>query len=83
MSISEPTRTADHHTNRYYAEAACEHCQGIIRHESWCITRDPLVYYAYQIVADPSRLTFGDSLVLHSLGVTWRPQPRFGAHQTT
>lgn len=30
-----------------------------------------MVYYAYQIVADPSKLTLGDSLILHSLGVTW------------
>jgi hypothetical protein len=80
--MSEASRTAAYHSNRYYAEAACEHCQGIIRHEPWCITRAPLVYYAYQIVADPSRLTFGDSLVLHSLGVTWRPQPFSGTCKT-
>jgi len=59
------------HSNRYNAQAACEHCRGIIRHEPWCITLDLLVYYAFQIVADPSKLTVGDALILHSLGVTW------------
>ena len=69
--MSDPIQTARFHSNRYSAEAACEHCHGIIRHEPWCITRDRLVYYAYEIVADPSKLTFQDALILHSLGVTW------------
>jgi hypothetical protein len=56
------------HSIRY---SACEHCGGIIRHETWCIARDPVVYYAYQIVADPTMLTIGDALILHSLGVRW------------
>ena len=60
-----------YHSNRFSAEAACEHCQGVIRHEHWCIAFDPEVSYAYQIVADPTRLTFGDILILHSLGVIW------------
>ena len=34
-----------------------------------CITLDPVVYYAYEIVADPSKLTVGDALILHALGV--------------
>jgi hypothetical protein len=60
-----------YHSNRCHAAAACEHCEGIIRHEPWCITRHATVYYAYQIVADPSKLTRGDALILHSLGVVW------------
>ena len=60
-----------YHSNRFNAEAACDHCQGIIRHERWCIALDAEVNYAYQIVADSSRLTFGDILILHSLGVIW------------
>jgi hypothetical protein len=60
-----------YHSNRYHADAACEHCQGIIRHERWCISFDAEVHYAYEIVADPTRLTFGDILILHSLGVIW------------
>jgi hypothetical protein len=63
--------SAIYHSNRYNAQAACEHCEGIIRHEPWCITIHPAVFYAYQIVADPSKLTLGDALILHSLGVIW------------
>lgn len=59
------------HSNRHHARAACPHCEGIIRHERWCITLHPLVYYAYLIVADPGKLTVGDALILHSLGVIW------------
>jgi hypothetical protein len=29
------------------------------------------VAYAYQIVADASKITAGDFLMLHSLGVAW------------
>ncbi len=65
--------TAIFHSNRYTAQSACEHCGGIIRHEPWCITADQNVYYAYEIVADPDKLTAGDAIILHSLGVTWGP----------
>jgi hypothetical protein len=67
----ESVPTSQYRFNRYHGQAACEHCEGILRHERWCITRDPLVGYAYQIVTDPSKVTVGDSLVLHSLGVKW------------
>jgi hypothetical protein len=60
------------HSNRYYAEAACEHCAGVIRHEPWCITRNQLVYYAYETALDPGKLTLSDQLILHALGVSWR-----------
>lgn len=69
--MSESIPTFEYYSNRYNAAAACEHCEGIIRHEPWCITRDPIVYYAYHVVADHTQLTIGDSLILHSLGVTW------------
>ncbi|MGB9361159.1 MAG: hypothetical protein WCA99_06130 [Candidatus Sulfotelmatobacter sp.] len=72
--MSESVPTFQYHCNRYNAQAACEHCEGVIRHERWCITRDQLVYYAYQVVADPSKLTLGDSLILHSRGVVWGPK---------
>ncbi len=36
-----PNPTASwYHSNRYNAQAACEHCGGIVRHEKWCITCD-------------------------------------------
>jgi len=71
MSMSDNGQTTWYHSNRYNAESACEHCGGIIRHERWCITIDATVFYAYEIVVDPSKLTIQDSLILHSLGVTW------------
>ena len=75
-AMSESLPTFEYYSNRYHAAAACEHCEGIIRHEAWCITRDPNVYYAYQIVADPALLTIGDALILHSLGVRWERNQR-------
>ena len=59
------------YSNRYSADKACEHCEGIIRHESWCITRNPAIYYAYQAVVDAGKLSVGDHIILHALGVQW------------
>ncbi|MGA9529051.1 MAG: hypothetical protein WBS24_13140 [Terriglobales bacterium] len=64
-------QTTWYHSNRYSAQAACEHCNGVVRHEPWCITLHPDVFYAYQIVIDPSALNVGDAIILHSLGVAW------------
>ena len=58
--------------NRPTAITSCDHCLGVGEHESWCVTRDPKVQYAYAIVNDPCALTYRDLLILHSLGVTWR-----------
>lgn len=69
--MSDNGFTVRYHSNRYNAQAACQHCGGIVRHERWCIRVDPVVSYAYQIVADPNNLTTGDALILHSLGVVW------------
>ncbi len=48
-----------------------EHCSGIIRHETWCITRNDEVAYAYKAVLDADKLSLGDQLILHALGVVW------------
>jgi len=61
------------HSNRYHADAACEHCGGLIRHENWCITLNQRVFYAYEIVVDPQKLQLADQLILHGLGVNWIP----------
>jgi hypothetical protein len=58
-------------SNRLNADTVCEHCEGLGEHEAWCRTREPRVYYAYQILVDPSKVTLADTLVLHSLGVAW------------
>jgi hypothetical protein len=63
----QPTRL---YGNRY-AESICRHCGGLIRHERWCQVRNPQVAYAYQVLADPSRLSLRDQLILHALGVSW------------
>lgn len=59
------------HTIHSSASSTCEHCQGTTEHEPWCVTRDPKVYYAFEIVNHASKLTFADTLILHSLGVRW------------
>ncbi len=60
-----------YHSNAYSADAACEHCAGLIRHEPWCITRSDVVTYAYEAVLDADKLSIGDQLILHALGVVW------------
>jgi hypothetical protein len=70
------------HSNRYSAAAACEHCGGIVRHESWCLTHNTVVSYAYRSILDPSSLTLEDELILHALGVSWKPAPCRGQCQS-
>jgi hypothetical protein len=69
--MSNKSETSWYHSNQYTAQSACQFCNGIVRHEHWCATVDHFVEYAYRIVADPTQLTAGDALVLHSLGVRW------------
>jgi hypothetical protein len=57
------------HSNQYSADVACEHCQGVVRHEPWCLTRSEIVAYAHRAVLDADTLTEGDRLILHALGV--------------
>ena len=63
--------TNAHRANQCNTGSACERCEGIFEHASWCATREPRVSYAYRLVMDPSTITPGDSLILHSLGVAW------------
>jgi hypothetical protein len=67
------------HSNRYSADKSCEHCDGVIRHESWCITRSHLIRYAYQAVLDANQMSTGDQIILHALGVRWADIPCAGA----
>ena len=67
------------HSNKYSAEAACEHCGGIVRHEPWCITTCSDVFYAYEAVLDSEKLTEGDRIILHALGVAWTGKVCTGA----
>jgi hypothetical protein len=70
-----------YHSNRYSAQSACEHCGGVVRHEKWCITCDPIVQYAYGVVLEPKKLTLRDRLILHALGVSWEANRCEGACQ--
>jgi hypothetical protein len=62
------------HSNQYSADSACEHCDGVIRHEAWCMTQNAGVRYAYQVVSEPGLLSTGDRLILHALGAAWTPK---------
>ena len=61
------------HSNQNSADSACGHCDGVIRHEPWCVTHNATVQYAYQAVSDPDHLSPGDHLILHALGAVWTP----------
>jgi hypothetical protein len=61
-----------YHSNQYTADSACPHCEGVVRHEPWCITGNCAVAYAYQAVVDAAKLSLTDELILHALGVAWK-----------
>jgi hypothetical protein len=63
---TEPTRS-----NQYSAGPVCDYCAGVTRHEKWCVTCNAIVRYAYGAIAEGGRLTLGDELSLHALGVEW------------
>ncbi len=73
------------HSNRYAADAVCDFCDGLVRHEAWCITRNPEVLNAWEAVSDPARLSLHDQLILHGLGVAWsgKCQDKCKAKSTT
>ena len=39
------------HCNKYAADSACVHCEGIIRHESWCATQN--IFRSLRVSSDP------------------------------
>jgi hypothetical protein len=65
------SRLALNHSNQYSTDPACGHCDGVLRHEPWCVTQNASVQYAYQVISDPSHLSRGDHLILHALGTAW------------
>jgi glycerol-3-phosphate cytidylyltransferase-like family protein len=60
-----------YHSNRYAALSACQHCEGVIRHERWCLALNFVVRYACEIIVSPDKLTIEDAIILDSLGVLW------------
>ena len=51
--------------------ACCGHCNGVLRHETWCITRNANTAYAFRAVMDSDNLSQEDKFLLHALGVCW------------
>ena len=49
----------------------CARCGGFVLCESWCESVNACVRYARDVVLHPSRLSFGDRILLHALGVLW------------
>jgi hypothetical protein len=45
------------HSNKYSADSACGHYEGVVRHEPWCVTQNASVQYAYRVISDPSHLS--------------------------
>ena len=58
-------------SNQDSAGSICDHCAGVTSHETWCITCNAVVRYAFGAVSDGGHLTVGDELILHALGVEW------------
>jgi len=69
MSRHQQTESAP--GNPYTQGSTCGHCAGVTGHETWCITCNTFVRYAFGIVLDGRQLTRGDELNLHALGVEW------------
>jgi hypothetical protein len=64
------------HSNKYSAESACEHCEGIVRHEVWCVTQNANVIYAFGASVDPAIMIEADHIILHGMGVAWNAYER-------
>lgn len=69
MSARQQTELSRSHPEG--AAGICSHCAGVTVHETWCVTRNAFVRYAYGALLDSGRLTLGDKLSLHALGVAW------------
>lgn len=60
-----------HHENQYSADKACKHCEGIVRHENWCITRNALVWYANAVIEEPVIMSDFDLGILKAYRIRW------------
>jgi hypothetical protein len=66
-----PNLSPMQHSNPFSTKSPCPYCQGVQQHETWCVTVNLSVRYAYEVVLGSAMLTAGDVLILHSLGVIW------------
>ena len=69
--MSSANSTGWQHANKFNVESFCKYCEGALRHEPWCVAVNLAVAYAYEILLDARKLTLGDRLILHALGVVW------------
>jgi hypothetical protein len=69
MSTGQQTKPTP--VNQHTQGSTCGHCAGTTIHETWCITCNAAVAYAFRILLDGRQLTLGDGLILHALGVEW------------
>ncbi len=60
-----------YYSNNQTPSSGCEHCKGVLRHETWCVTRNANTYYAFRAVQDAASLSQEDRCILHALGVAW------------
>jgi hypothetical protein len=57
--------------NKYDAAGCCTICNGVVRHERWCVIVNKDMEYAFLLAVNPTIITEGDTIELHSLGVLW------------
>ena len=69
MSTCQQTEST--RSNQCSESSICDHCAGVTSHEPWCITCNVVVRYAFEAASAAGRLTLGDELILHALGVEW------------
>ena len=58
-------------SNKYDAADCCTICNGVVRHEPWCVMVNKEMEYVFLLTVNPTIITEGDTIELHSLGVLW------------
>lgn len=67
-------------SNKYNAAGCCTICNGVVRHEPWCVMVNKEMEYAFLLALNPTIITEGDTIELHSLGVLWHSGARENPH---
>ena len=67
-------------SNKYDAAGCCAKCNGVVRHEPWCVMVNKEMEYAFLLAVNPAIITEGDTIELHSLGVLWHSGAREDRH---
>ena len=67
-------------SNKYDVACRCSICNGVVRHEPWCVMVNKEMEYAFLFAVNPTIITQGDTIELHSLGVLWHSGARDNRH---